>query len=60
MDRFEGPQTFLTISLQKGLKLAIIMDGYEESNTALTVDLHRGFYLATIMDRYEGVTLHLL
>jgi hypothetical protein len=37
MDRYEGPQTALTIALRGGLYLDIIMDGYVGTQTALTI-----------------------
>jgi hypothetical protein len=44
MDRYEGPQTLLTIALHGSLYLAIIMDQYEEPHTALKIALHEGLY----------------
>jgi hypothetical protein len=49
MDRYEGSHTALTIALERGLYLAIIMDRYEGPHTALTIGLHRGLYLDIIM-----------
>jgi hypothetical protein len=36
MDRYEVPQIALTITLHRGLYLAIIMDRYGGPNSALT------------------------
>jgi hypothetical protein len=41
MDRQEGPLTALTIALNKGLYLAIIMDRHEGPLTALTKALNK-------------------
>jgi hypothetical protein len=40
MDRYEGPQSDLTIALLRGLYFAIIMDRYEGPKSALSVPLH--------------------
>jgi hypothetical protein len=40
--RYGGPLTALTIALNGGLYLAIIMDLYEGPRTALIIALHRG------------------
>jgi hypothetical protein len=50
----ESPSLPLTITLHRGLYLAIIMDRYEGTLTTLTSALHRGLYVAIIMDRYES------
>jgi hypothetical protein len=42
MVRYEEPQTALTIALNIGLYLAIIMVRYEGHQTALSIDLHGG------------------
>jgi hypothetical protein len=42
MDRYEGPQSALTIALHGGHLLAIIMDRYGGPQTSLTIALHRG------------------
>jgi hypothetical protein len=60
MDRYEGPQTALTIGLHRGLFLAILMDRYERPRTTLTIALHRGLYLGIIMYRYSGYKLPVL
>jgi hypothetical protein len=52
MDRYEVPQTAITIALHGGHYLAIIMDRYVGPQTSITIALHRGFYLAIKMDRY--------
>jgi hypothetical protein len=44
MDRYGKPHTGLTIALQQGLYLAIIIYGFEGQHTALIVALHRGLY----------------
>jgi hypothetical protein len=54
MDREKGAQTALTITLHRGLYLAIIMDHKKGAQTVLTRALHRGLYLAIIMDREKG------
>jgi hypothetical protein len=51
-DRYEQPQTPLTIALLGGLYLAILMYGYEVPQTSLTVSLVGGLYLAIINDLY--------
>jgi hypothetical protein len=43
IDRYEGPQTPLTIALLGRLSLANIMDLYEESQTALKIALYGDF-----------------
>jgi hypothetical protein len=58
MDRYEGPQSALIITLYRGPYLAIIMDRYEGPQSALTIDLYRGPYIAIAMDRYEGLRVH--
>jgi hypothetical protein len=60
MVRHEGPHSFLTIALPKGLYLAIIMDRHEGPHNVLTIALPRELYLATIMDIYEGSIVPLL
>jgi hypothetical protein len=47
-----GPHTALTIYLQGGLYLAIIMDRYQGHHTALTIELHEGHYLTIIFVRH--------
>jgi hypothetical protein len=39
---YEEPVSGLTISLNRGLYLAIIIDGYERPQIALIIALHRG------------------
>jgi hypothetical protein len=55
MDRFEGPQTALTIY---SLALRPLVSHYNgplyRPQTALTIALHRILYFATIIHRYEG------
>jgi hypothetical protein len=53
MTVMKGPLAALTIALNGGVYVAIIMDRYEGPLTALTITLHGGYYLAIIMDRYE-------
>jgi hypothetical protein len=43
------PHTSLTITLLRGIYLAIIMDRYERPHSALTIAFLRGLYLAIIM-----------
>jgi hypothetical protein len=38
----EGTHTALTIALNRGVYLAIIMEGYRGPPTALSIALHRG------------------
>jgi hypothetical protein len=42
MDRYDGHHTDLTIALEGGLYLAILMYHYEGPYTALTIALHWG------------------
>jgi hypothetical protein len=42
MDMEKGPQTALTIALDRGVYLAIIMDLEKGPQTALTIALHSG------------------
>jgi hypothetical protein len=58
MDRYDGPQSALTIALLRGLYLAIIMDRYEGHQSALTIALHRGLYLANIMTVMNAPDCH--
>jgi hypothetical protein len=44
MDRYEGPNTAVTIALHIGLSLAIITDSYKVPLTALTITLHGDLY----------------
>jgi hypothetical protein len=51
MDRYEGPETALTIAMNGVLYLAIIMALYEGPITAITIALNGGFYLTIIKER---------
>jgi hypothetical protein len=42
MDRYEGPNTTLSIALHGGLYLSVIMDRYERPHPALTIALRGG------------------
>jgi hypothetical protein len=51
----KGPTTSLSIALNRGLYLTIIMDRYEVTHNVPTIAVHIGLYLAIIMDRYDGL-----
>jgi hypothetical protein len=50
MDRYEGSNTALTITMHGDLYIAIIMDRYEDPLTAV----HVGLFLAIKLARYIG------
>jgi hypothetical protein len=60
MDRYGVPQTYLNITLHRGLYIVIIRDRYEGTHTALTRALHGGLYLVIIMYVINGPSRPLL
>jgi hypothetical protein len=44
MHRYEGPHSTLTMALDRGLSIGIIVESYEGPLTALTITLHAGLH----------------
>jgi hypothetical protein len=49
MDLYRGPQSALTIAMNAGIYILIIMDRYGGPKYTLSIALHAGVYIAIIM-----------